>query len=181
MMIMKKEKLNKYFYILLTQILLSFSLMFCCFKIRNISDCILNNNISLLKIPAYFSKLLPSEKELNDETVYDQFTYDLVIVEDNMNKIVNYSFEGVETLVDGIIIKINRNNDKSYNVTIQDVEGYLYEYRNLKSIDFGIYTFIKSQTILGRSNYDSLYNGYCFDLLISKKGVYYDFYELSKG
>ena len=176
---MKKKENKNYVKFFMFRVLIAMMIVICGYSFTSIK--ILDENINLLKLPFYFSKLLPTQIKLSDETVYSKLIYDNVTFDGEKNNIVNYSFNGVINLSDGIIIKIIKNHDQSYNVTIQDVNGYLYEYESLKSVDFSIYTFVESQTILGSSSFDTSKDGYSFGLVISKKGEYYDFYELAEG
>lgn len=176
---MKKKENKNYLKSFIVRVLIAMMIVICGYSFTSIK--ILDENINLLKLPFYFSKLLPTQIKLSDETVYSKLIYDNVTFDGKKNNVINYSFNGVLNLTDGIIIKIIKNHDQSYNVTIQDVNGYLFEYANLKSVDFSIYSFVESQTILGSSSFDDSINGYCFDLYISKKGEYYDFYELAEG
>lgn len=176
---MKKKENKNYVKFFMFRVLIA--IMIVAFGYSCSSIKIFEENINLLKLPFYFSKLLPSEIMLIDDTVYNKMIYDNVTFDGKKNNIVNYSFNGVLNLTDGIILKIIKNDNQTYNVTIQDVNGYLFEYANLKSVDFSIYSFVESQTILGSSSFDDSINGYCFDLYISKKGEYHDFYKLAEG
>lgn len=180
----KTIKLKRYFLKLTFQIIFSSVLLFGFIFLNNnfdqiIYDNVINNNLSLLKVPFLISKTLPQKYQVDDTLVYDKMTYDQVYFDGEKNIVKNISFNGVTNLVDGVIIKIKKNFNNTYNVTVQNVEGVLYEYCNLESVDFGIYTYIKSQTIIGRSVFNTSNDMYEFELIIKKDGVNYDFYEFT--
>ena len=186
---MKKEVLNikikKYcnglFYRIIISIL-TLILLFLFYKTNLFNDTFnIFNNINLLKIPYSITQVLPEQYHINDVEVFDNLVYDNIKFDGSKNQIISYNFDGVYNIIDGIIVNIKKNNDNSYNVSIQDVNGFLYEYCNLKSVDLSIYTFVKSQTIIGRSEYSSIHNYYHFDLYVSKRGEYYDLYKMAES
>lgn len=168
--------------IVLSIVLLLFLLCFELIKPNNIiNDSITNNNITLIKVPYYFTKLYSNQKIIDDQLVSEKMIYDDITFDGITNHIISASFNGVYNFTDGIVIKITKNKDSCYSITVQDVNGFLYEYNNLKSVEINIYSFVKSQTILGESSYDSNTSKYFCDVKIYKKGVYYNFYELEKN
>ena len=146
-----------------------------------ISNSLFSNHLNLLKIPYHITKLYPNKLIISDELVYDKMIYENVTFDGVNNYVNNYSFNGVYNLTDGVVVKISKNSQDLYTVLIQGVDDFTYEYANLKSVDTNIYSFVKSQTILGESCYDSSTNNYFFVLKIMKKGVYYEFYQHAKN
>lgn len=146
----------------------------------DVKNYMLSQNISLLKIPFLVTKLLPIENKISDVMVVKEHSFDEVNYVFGVNEVINYSSDAVYNFVDGLIIKITKNN-YLYSVLIQSSEGVLYEYKNLKSVDFGIYTFVESQTIIGASVYDDENAYFKYDLTITKNGKKYGFYEIQEG
>ena len=94
--------------------------------------------------------------------------------ENEVNYISNSSFAGVESLVDGIVIKIERINNL-YNVYLQSTDDIIYKYCNLESIDVHIYSFIKQKEVIGKAVYKN--NNYEFELQIIKDNKCLNYYE----
>ena len=91
-----------------------------------------------------------------------------------VNYISSSTFAGVESLVDGVVIKIEKS-DQSYNITIQASDGIIYEYLDLESIDVNIYTYVTQGELIGKAKY--LNNKYSFALKIKKDNKYISYYE----
>lgn len=186
-MIKDNNRTKKYFNSLSYRTFISLVLLIISVMLTNIPLCssfkknFLNHGVILLKVPFYVSNLIPNNDLINDTLVSNSLNYDQIDYIDNNNIIINYSFGGVYNLTDGIVVDIKQKENNLYSIIIQDVEGYLYEYDNLKSVDLNIYTFVKSQTIIGASQYDEYHCYYKYDLKISKDGEFYDFFKVAKG
>ena len=108
------------------------------------------------------------DKPVNVDNIYDSITYD-----GKINHITNYDFNGVKTINEGLIIRIDKKENNLFDVFVQNENSYIYVYRNLESVDFNIYTYLNSQTILGAATYDITSNTYKFDIEIIKEQVRY--------
>ena len=78
----------------------------------------------------------------------------------------------------GVVSKIVKNKDKTYTITIQGIDDYVYIYDGLESIDFSIYNYVEKGTVIGLAKKEN--NQYTFNLTIKKDGKYYDFYDTAK-
>lgn len=137
-----------------------------------------NSHINLTKVANFFSTKFASViPVVGDETVYASNVYDKVIFENGINQVQNYTMDSVVNLVDGIIIKIVKNSSERYDVTIQSSDGYNYTYRELKTCDYNIYSYVESGEIIGLASYNQSYKAYLFELIIEKDGEYFDFYH----
>lgn len=139
---------------------------------------VISKNWNFLKMTKTFNSLFGNFLPVNDEEVYSSNVYDKVIYQDGINYVTNNSFSGVTNLTSGVITKIKKEKNKTYTVTIQGSDDYLYTYSGLTSIDYRIYNYVNASDILGLA---SLNNGtYHFEVMIEKEGVKYDFYEKSE-
>lgn len=138
----------------------------------------LTTNLNFLKMAELFNGLFGTFIPIdNDITVYQSQVYDRVEYDSNFNTVYNYTFEGVNVLTSGVVTKISKNADKTYNVTIKGSDDFDYIYYNLESIDYSIYNYVQANDILGKARYNESSNSYTFGLQIYHEGVYYDFYE----
>ena len=150
-------------------------------KFKNILNIEFQRQISFTKIAYTFTNFFPTFIEpIGDVTVFESVIYDNVTYEEKVNKVINSSFDGVVNLCDSVVMKICENENGLYEVHTINKDGYTYIYKNLESIDINIYSYLESGTILGRSSYDKINNNYKFDLIISKKGDNYSFYEMAE-
>lgn len=111
----------------------------------------------------------------SDVDVYNANIYDQVEYENGVNHIKNHTFSGVINLNGGVIIKIKKEKDDTYTVTIQGSDDYIYTYSKMKSLDYHIYNYVDAGSIIGLATEEN--SEYVFDLKIEKEGVPYDFYE----
>ncbi|MBE6130796.1 MAG: M23 family metallopeptidase [Erysipelotrichaceae bacterium] len=138
----------------------------------------IKNNINFLSISTKIDNLFGSNLFNKGElTVYSQTFYEEVKFENEVNYITNSSFAGVETLVDGVVIKIEKINN-FYNVYIQSSDNIIYKYCNLESIDIHIYSYVKQKDVIGKAR---LINDlYQFELYIIKDNKFISYYENSE-
>jgi hypothetical protein len=180
----KKENKKTYFDYLLTRIFVSsvIILLFVSIDFLNISsfnskviNAKLSEQTNIFKYVNFFNgtfgSFFPIEKS---EPVFSSDVYDYVAYNNKVNEITNYSFEGVVNLVEGIVMKISRNENNYYEVMIKGADSYDYVYSNLIGIDVSIYQYVTKDKIIGRS--PKVNNIYRFNLQIVKDQVYYDFY-----
>lgn len=162
--------------LLLTLVLLDNSNL----KIKKSIKYLINHNINFMKIGNLFSGSLgiwvPNE---NDITVFYKNSYDFVKfdADHKVNNVYLYSTDGVKPLTSGIVTKITRNSDNTYNIYVTDSNGITYGYLNLISYDFHIYSFVSPENIIGLAKYDQNETVFTFNLTIEEKGEYYDFNE----
>ena len=142
----------------------------------------IKENMNISYFAKCFSSVLPNDFNISfDQEVSSNISFDHINYKDNINIITNYSTNGVLNLIDGIIIKIERNNNLLFNVFVQSSDGLTYCYQNLESVSMGIYSFIESGTLLGSLPYDSEIDGYQYELIISKNKEYFRLYEIWKS
>lgn len=133
---------------------------------------ILSSHINFIKIISVFTNNKLIDLNLVDEQSVSSFVlYDEVVYEKPHYILINYSSNGVYSLTDGIIISKTKNVNGTYSVTIQTYDDYYYIYENLETVDFDIYSLIKTETILGTSIFNSDVQGYEFTLKIIKNGM----------
>ncbi len=114
----------------------------------------------------------------DDQTVDSNHLYDQITYNNNINYIINYDFSGVVATSSGVVSKIVKNKDKTYTITIQGIDDYVYIYDGLESIDFSIYNYVEKGTVIGLAKKEN--SQYTFKLTIKKDGKYYDFYDTAK-
>lgn len=138
----------------------------------------INQNINFLNISTRIDNLFNSNIFNKGElTVYSQAFYEKVRFENEVNHISNSSFAGVEALVDGIVIKIEKKNNL-YNVYIQSSDNLVYKYSNLESIDVHIYSYVKQKDVIAKARL--IDNEYQFELCILKDNKSISYYENSQ-
>ncbi len=185
--IIKKRKLNYidklFLRIFLSSILVLTLIIIDNFKTNKTSK-MFTDNLNFLKIAKIFNGnfgnfITPKI----DETAYSSTTYDEVFFDDNarVNTVYNYSFDGITNLENGIVTKIYRKQNSLYDITIKGYDGFNYTYCDLESIDYRIYNFVNSESIIGVAPYDQTTKCYTFKLIIEKEGIYYDYYQNAKS
>ncbi len=177
--VVKKNKKLRYIDRLFKRIFLSSILLLLLVlsdKYVNIKS-IINHNFNFLKLAnVLIGKTdLVDFKDL-DVLVYKKETYDLVTFDGKYNKVENIGTDGVVSLTSGVVIKTEKENNY-YNLYIQGVDGLVYGYLHLESIDFHIYDYVSSNTIIGKASYDSESTSFKFMLTINDNGTYYDYYQ----
>ena len=111
-------------------------------------------------------------------TVYSQAFYEEVKFENEVNYISNSSFAGVESLVDGVVIKIEKINNL-YNIYIQSSDNLIYKYCNLENIDVHIYSYVTQKEVIGKAIL--IDDKYKFELIILKDNKQISYYENSQN
>ena len=138
----------------------------------------IKQNINLLSLSTKIDNLFGSNLFNKGELiVYSQTFYEEVKYENEVNYVSNSSFAGVEALVDGVVIKIEKINNL-YNIYIQSSDNIIYKYCNLESIDIHIYSYIKQKEVIGKSRL--IDDKYQFELLIIKDNKNISYYENSE-
>ncbi|MBP3504728.1 MAG: hypothetical protein J6K18_06325 [Bacilli bacterium] len=136
-------------------------------------------NINFLSISKTIDNLFNTNLFNKGElTVYSQAFYEEVKFENEVNYISNSSFAGVESLVDGIVIKIEKRNEL-YNIYIQSSDNLIYKYCNLESIDVHIYSYVNQKDVIGKAVFDD--EKYKFELIILKDNKPLSYYENSQN
>lgn len=136
-------------------------------------------NINFLSISKTIDNLFNTNLFNKGElTVYSQAFYEEVKYENEVNYISNSSFAGVESLVDGIVIKIEKRNEL-YNIYIQSSDNLIYKYCNLESIDVHIYSYVNQKDVIGKAVFDD--EKYKFELIILKDNKPLSYYENSQN
>lgn len=139
----------------------------------------ISENINFLSISKTIDNLFNTNLFNKGElTVYSQAFYEEVKFENEVNYISNSSFAGVESLVDGIVIKIEKRNEL-YNIYIQSSDNLIYKYCNLESIDVHIYSYVNQKDVIGKAVFDD--EKYKFELIILKDNKPLSYYENSQN
>ena len=146
--------------------------------IENSFTKIIKNNINFLSISTKIDNLFGSNLFNKGElTVYSQTFYEEVRFENEVNYITNSSFAGVEALVDGVVIKIEKI-ENLYTVYVQASDDIIYKYCKLESIDVHIYSYVKQKDVIGKAR---LINDlYQFELYIINDNKYISYYDNSE-
>ena len=76
----------------------------------------------------------------------------------------------------GVVVRIAKDEQRKYSITIKGYDNREYEYRNLESIDFGLYSFVPEEAIIGRASKSG--ETYTFALIIRESGKPVDFYAI---
>lgn len=136
-------------------------------------------NINFLSISKTIDNLFNTNIFNKGElTVYSQAFYEEVKFENEVNYISNSSFAGVESLVDGIVIKIEKRNEL-YNIYIQSSDDLIYKYCNLESIDVHIYSYVNQKDVIGKAVFSD--EKYKFELIILNDNKPLSYYENSQN
>ena len=136
-------------------------------------------NINFLSISKTIDNLFNTNLFNKGElTVYSQAFYEEVKFENEVNYISNSSFAGVESLVDGIVIKIEKRNEL-YNIYIQSSDDLIYKYCNLESIDVHIYSYVNQKDVIGKAVFSD--EKYKFELIILNDNKPLSYYENSQN
>lgn len=139
----------------------------------------ISENINFLSISKTIDNLFNTNIFNKGElTVYSQAFYEEVKFENEVNYISNSSFAGVESLVDGIVIKIEKRNEL-YNIYIQSSDDLIYKYCNLESIDVHIYSYVNQKDVIGKAVFDD--EKYKFELIILNDNKPLSYYENSQN
>lgn len=142
----------------------------------------MNRNINFLHYAKLFNGVFGNYFPTSDIEVSGLNYYDIIVFNDATleNEINNYSSNVIQPLTEGVVSKISKNKDGSYDVSIIDNSGYETTYKGLTQIDVRIYSYVFLDTIIGVSKYDEIKECYSFNIVIEKDGKYYDYYEISK-
>ena len=144
-----------------------------------LSEYTIEKNWNFLKMVTVFNGMFGEFIVINDDQTVDSNTlYDQITYHHNVNYITNYDFSGAMATSSGVVSKIVKNKDKTYTITIQGIDDYVYIYDGLESIDFSIYNYVEKGTVIGLAKKEN--NQYTFKLTIKKDGKYYDFYDPAK-
>mgnify|MGYP003835037465 CR=1 FL=1 len=58
-------------------------------------------------------------------------------------------FQGVENYKPGVVVRIYKDKDNTYEVTVKGIDGFEYCYNHLETVDVNIYKYLKSGDIIG--------------------------------
>lgn len=177
----KKKAIDRLFKrIFLSALLLLILCLSDNLKVNNIKKA-LNHNINFMKIAKIFNGSLgiftPSE---NIVEAYTKETYDFSNFDGKYNYIENYTTDAISTLSSGVVVRIEKTNDK-YNVFVLDVSGTIYGYLDLEVINHRIYDYINKDDIIGKAFYNMESEAFEFKLTIEDKGIYYDYYQKAEN
>ena len=139
----------------------------------------LSEHMNVLKFASIFNGVfgdglfIPSPADIPavSTSLYSQVSY-----ENNQNIIQDDSFSGVYNAVPGVVVRISKNNEKKYTITIKGIDDRTYHYGNLTSIDFSIYSYVAEKVIIGKASQAG--DSYLFTLIIEEKGKPLSFYEI---
>lgn len=146
---------------------------------NNVINVKILRNINFLSISKTIDNLFNTNLFNKGEvTVYSQAFYEEVKFENEVNYISNSSFAGVESLVDGIVIKIEKRNEL-YNIYIQSSDDLIYKYCNLESIDVHIYSYVNQKDVIGKAIFSD--EKYKFELIILNDNKPLSYYENSQN
>lgn len=138
----------------------------------------INGNMNILKFASLFNGIFgdvfiptPDDLPVVSSTLYESVKY-----QDGINYVENTGFEGVYSAMTGVVVRIAKDEQRKYSVTIKGYDNREYEYRNLESIDFGLYSFVPEEAIIGRASKSG--ETYTFALIIRESGKPVDFYAI---
>ena len=169
----KNNYITKLFFrIFLSSIIL---LLLVIFNNANLNNKI-KDNINFYKIFTKVNTAFGNIIEIKQNDLVDNLVFfDSINYENGKNNIINYSFEGVTNLKCGIITSIKKNNDETYSISIKAEDEYTNSYNFLTSIDYGIYEYVSTGDILGKSKKEN--DLFIYQIEITKDGKSYDYYE----
>ena len=128
----------------------------------------INSNANITKIG--YQLLSTFIDKTNTETVSLLEQYDSYSYQNNFTLVKSNSYNGVDNIMDGTVIKIEKQNNL-YNMTIQTIDNYLITYCGLETIDCYLYEYVKSHQVIGTSYL--IDNNYTFKVYISKDKINY--------
>lgn len=148
--------------------LLLFILMFTKNILKQEEINIINRHINMLPVINLFTNTYSFNNQ--DIEVIIPSNYENIEYKNGVNYIKNESFNGVNSLSSGIVIKIAKQNGLYY-VTIKDEEGLEYTYGNLVSIDVSLYSYVLSNEIIASTKKENKY--FTFTITIKKNNEVY--------
>lgn len=87
------------------------------------------------------------------------------------------TYEAVEAIKCGVVVKIEENEDKTYLVHIKGKDGNDYYYNNLSSINVHIYEVLEGKDIVGNGNYNDECLEYTYFFSVYNNGKKIDYYS----
>jgi hypothetical protein len=87
--------------------------------------------------------------------ITDQVSSSTYQVYQNAEKITNGrlivldDFQGVENYKPGVVVRIHKDTDGTYAVTVKGIDGLEYRYNHLENVDVNIYKYLRSGDIIG--------------------------------
>ena len=89
--------------------------------------------------------------DINDEVTASVSQTYLNYEEINGGKrIIVNEMQGVEVYKAGVVIKVFKNNDDTYQVVVKGIDDIEYKYDKLTTVDLNIYKIVKSGDIIGK-------------------------------
>ena len=160
-----KKYLDKLFIrIFLSSIVLLVMVVFNKYNFLNFNNYVVRHlNFSVLT--KQINTLIDNTEEVSGEITFEEVSY-----RNDLNYFVS-TFNGVTNLEDGVVIKIEKNNNL-YNITILTSDDYEYTYKELDKADCYLYEYVTKGKIIGSVSIDKN-NQYLVS--IYKDGQYYEY------
>lgn len=154
--------LDRFLYkLLFSTVLLVISFALDYFNVININKVQneMRSNINILKtIQVINGKVNLIDLGYGDEIAVSNSIYEYDII-DGKEVIKTNSLTGVNAHIAGVVVRIEKTNNK-YTLTIVGIDDKTYVYSLLDSIDVHIYSYVKTNEIIGKSK-----NYYCLDII----------------
>lgn len=133
------------------------------------------NVLNLIKKINGNTKIIPIN--FNSEIVVSGDIYQNVEKLDEKYLINLGEYEAVENYSLGIVVKINKNKDSTYQVTIIGEDGITYIYDKLESLNCTLYKTIETKSIIGKASFDTEKNSNFFYFSTYKNNKFIDIYK----
>lgn len=152
-----KRKMNTYINKFIYRLFICFFLLFIIcvldkYEYINIKDyqVKINKNIRILNVVNLVNgKLNIIDLGHGDEVAVSK-DYNSIIITEIKTKINTSEYDGIKNYNAGVVTKIVK--DDTYTIFIESIDGNIYEYSNLDTINTNIYKYIKTNEIIGASS-----------------------------
>lgn len=153
------QSLNKFIYRLFICFMLLFIVcIFDKYEYINIKEYQekMNGNIKILNVVNVINGKLNLIDLGSGEEIAVSKEYNNIIVTNELTKIDTNEYIGIKNYNAGVVIKIEKdssyNKDNTYNIYIESIDGNIYKYSNLDTVNTHIYKYIKTNDIIGSSS-----------------------------
>lgn len=137
----------------------------------------LSTNINILSVVKVFNgeDSALDILDMDDSIQVSADAYDEIVDIKNGKMIVLGNYNAVEVYKIGIVVKIVKESNETYTVTVKGLDGLDYKYAKLKSIDCHLYKLVKSGDILGLPSMSNDKN--YFHLYVTRNGKTIDVFS----
>ena len=112
---------------------------------------------------------------IDSTTEVDATSFLSITKTDGTYKIDLGSYEAVEALHCGVVVKIVKNIDNTYLVVVKGIDGFEYHYDQLTQINVNIYQLLEGTDVIGKASQNDNHNYYL--MTVYSKGASIDYFS----